>query len=322
MRGCQGLFLDLFGAASTGDRDHGQADYVLVVLREAFVVAHRRGHAHPRPVPRNSPHHAAPPRHDGQVPVDFGKTARDYAKYRTVFPPALFTRMAAMGVGLAGQRIVDLGSGTGVLARGFAAAGCVVTGVDIAPELLQEARQQDAAVGLEVTYRVAAAEDTGLPGEAWDVVCAGQCWHWFDRRRAAAEARRLLVIGGAVAICYRDYLVLPGNVCAASEDLVLTYNPGWPMVGGTGIHAAEWTVELGLAGFDKLETFSFDIAVAFTHEAWRGRMRSSNGVGASLPEAEVAAFDADLARLLSERFPQEPLMVPHRIWALVARRSR
>jgi SAM-dependent methyltransferase len=254
--------------------------------------------------------------------VDFGKTARDYAMYRTVFPPALFTRMAAMGVGLAGHRIVDLGTGTGVLARGFAAAGCAVTGVDIAPELLLEARQQDAAVGLEVTYRVAAAEDTGLPGEAWDVVCAGQCWHWFDRQRAAAEARRLLVVGGAVAIGYRDYLVLPGNVCAASEDLVLTYNPSWPMVGGTGIHAAEWTVELGLAGFDNLETFSFDIAVPFTHDAWRGRMRSSNGVGASLPEAEVAAFDADLARLLSERFPQEPLMVPHRIWALVARRSR
>lgn len=51
-------------------------------------------------------------------------------------------------------------------------------------------------------------------------------------------------------------------------------------------------------------------------------MRSSNGVGASLPEPEVAAFDADLARLLSERFPKEPLMVPHRIWALIARSNR
>ncbi|MPZ85261.1 MAG: methyltransferase domain-containing protein [Actinophytocola sp.] len=254
------------------------------------------------------------------MPVDFGRTARDYATYRTAFPPELFTRFAAVGVGLAGQRIVDLGTGTGALARSFAAAGCVVSGVDIAPEMLDEARRQDGAAGVEITYRVAPAEDTGLPGEAWDVVCAGQCWHWFDRERAVAEVRRLLVVGGALAICGRDYLILPGNVCAASEDVVLTYNPGWPMAGGgAGIHA-EWAA--GPAGFDDLEKVGFDIDVAFTHEAWRGRMRSSNGVGASLPPAEVAAFDADLARLLRERFPQEPLMVPHRISALVARRSR
>jgi hypothetical protein len=48
-------------------------------------------------------------------------------------------------------------------------------------------------------------------------------------------------------------------------------------------------------------------------------MRSRNGVGATLTDTGVAAFDADLARLLRERFPEEPLMVPHRISALVAR---
>jgi hypothetical protein len=48
-------------------------------------------------------------------------------------------------------------------------------------------------------------------------------------------------------------------------------------------------------------------------------MRSSNGVAASLPAATVAAFDADLARLLRERFPREPLTVAHRIWGLVGR---
>src|SRR5581483_4359598 len=118
--------------------------------------------------------------------------------------------------------------------RGFAAAGCVVTGVDVAPELLAEARRQDAAEGLAVTYRVAGAEDTGLPGGAYDLVSAGQCWHWFDRPRAAAEAYRLLAAGGTVAICHRDYLLEPGGVGAASEELVLAHNPGWPMAGGGG----------------------------------------------------------------------------------------
>lgn len=250
--------------------------------------------------------------------VDFGRTARDYARYRTVFPAELFDRLAAADVGLPGQRVADLGTGTGVLARGFAAAGCLVTGVDVAPEMLEQAREQDADLGLSVTYRVAPAEDTGLADHAWDVVSAGQCWHWFDRPRVAAEARRLLVDGGALAICYRDYLTSPGSLGAASEELVLTYNPDWPMANSIET-PPEWTHELEAAGFGDVEDFSFEITVEFTHEQWRGRMRSCNGVAASLPDAAVAAFDDDLARLLRERFPEDPLAVPHRIRGLVAR---
>jgi SAM-dependent methyltransferase len=252
--------------------------------------------------------------------VHFDNTAREYAAYRTSFPAELFTRLAALGVGLPGQRVTDLGTGTGALARGFAAAGCAVTGVDIAPEMIGQARQADAAAGLDIAYRVAPAEDTALPGNAWDVVCAGQCWHWLDRGRAIAEACRLLADGGAMAICYRDYVVKPGNVCAASEELVLAHHPSWAMAGWTGVPAG-WSSELAAAGFSRIERFSFGITVPFTHEAWRGRMRTCNGVGASLPQAGIAAYDADLARLLAERFPQEPLMVPHEISALVARRG-
>lgn len=240
--------------------------------------------------------------------VDFGRTALDYARYRTAFPPELFTRLAGLNVGLPGHRVVDLGTGTGVLARGFAAAGCRVTGVDIAPEMLAQA---DSGA---VTYRVAPAEDTGLPAHAWDVVSAGQAWHWFDLPRVAVEARRLLVEGGALAICSRDYLVTPGSVAAVSEEVVLAHNPGWPMATGTSTLRAP-------DGFDHVETFEFDVAVEFTHEQWRGRMRSSNGVAASLPAAEVAAFDAELAAVLRERFSGEPLAVPHRIRGLVARVS-
>jgi SAM-dependent methyltransferase len=85
-----------------------------------------------------------------------------------------------LGVGLRGQRVADLGTGTGTLARDFAAAGCAVTGVDVAPKMLDEARLADAAAGLAIDYHLAPAEETRLPGHVWDVVCAGQCWHWFN----------------------------------------------------------------------------------------------------------------------------------------------
>jgi SAM-dependent methyltransferase len=248
--------------------------------------------------------------------VDFGKTANDYARYRTVFPPELFGRLAELRVGVAGQRLVDVGTGTGVLARVFAAAGCTVTGLDVAAEMLDQAREQDKAEGVSVTYQVGGAEETGLPSHEWDVVTAGQCWHWFDRPRVAAEVRRLLVDGGALAICYRDY---SGEVSEAAEELVHAYNPTWPLGGLTFDNRPEWVAELRDAGFDSFQHIGFDTTVEFTHEQWRGRMRSSNGVGGSLTREQVAAFDAELATLLRERFPPEPLLVPHRIWGIVAR---
>jgi SAM-dependent methyltransferase len=252
------------------------------------------------------------------VSVDFGRTAEDYAAYRSGFPAELFVRLRAMGIGLPGQRVIDLGTGTGALARGFAQGGCSVTGVDPASALLAQAGRLDAQAGVTISYRVGRAEETGLLSGGWDVVSAGQCWHWFDRPQAAREAARLLRAGGALVICHRDYLVLTDNLCAATEDLVLRFNPGWRMAGGTGIHP-EWTIDATGAGFTGLETFSFDVNVPYTHEAWRGRMRTCSGVGAALPEATVTAFDAALAQLLTDRFPAEPLLVPHRIWTLVAR---
>lgn len=107
--------------------------------------------------------------------VDFGQTAQDYAKYRAGFPDAFFERLSAFGIGEPDQRVLDLGTGTGTLARGFARRGCEVTALDLAPELLEEARRLDYEAGVSVEYMVAEAEEPGLMDGAFDVVSAGQC---------------------------------------------------------------------------------------------------------------------------------------------------
>jgi hypothetical protein len=60
--------------------------------------------------------------------------------------------------------------------------------------------------------------------------------------------------------------------------------------------------------------------VPYTHESWRGRIRASAGIAASLPADAVARFDVAHAHMLSERFPQEPLLTPHRVFALIGRK--
>jgi len=255
--------------------------------------------------------------------IDFGRAAADYARHRAGFPPELFHRLHAFGVGLPGQRLLDIGSGTGTLARGFAARGCQVTALDRSAELLAAARilAEEERVRLEPVQAV--AEALPVASSSFDVVSAGQCWHWFDRARAAAEAFRVLKSGGRLVIAHFDWLPLPGNMVQATEDLIIQYNPAWAelevlkLSRNTGIYGV-WLTDVALAGFTDIETFSFDVDVLYTHEAWRGRIRASAGVAAAgLSPETIAAFDADLARLLRDRYPSEPLRVPHRVFALI-----
>jgi len=248
---------------------------------------------------------------------DFGATATDYAEHRAGFPDSLFDRLAKLGLGRPGQDILDLGTGTGSLGRGFARRGCNVIGLDLAEPLLAKAQELDAREGVHSEYRVGRAEDTGLPSSAFDVVAAGQCWHWFNRAQAAAEAARLLRPNGHLLIAHFDWIPLPGNLVRITEELIEGHNPNWHMGWGFGIHPA-WLRDLGEANYQGMETFSYDLEVPYTPEAWRGRIRASAGVGGTLSTAAVEQFDAELATILERKCPGPILQVPHRVFAVIA----
>jgi len=249
--------------------------------------------------------------------IDFGKAAGDYAKHRAGFPDAFFERLATMGVIGAGMKALDLGTGTGTVARGLAMRGLEVTGLDKSSALMEQAKLLDAEAGVAIRYVERTAESTEFPDRSFDVVTAGQCWHWFKRDVTAREVRRILTTGGRMIICHFDWLVLPGNIPDTTENLIRAYNPEWKLGGRWRYYP--WIGDLEDAGFQRFESFSFDEETPYTHEAWRGRIRASAGIGASSMSPErIEQFDADLARILAEKFP-EPMTVPHRIYAVIGR---
>jgi SAM-dependent methyltransferase len=274
---------------------------------------------------------------------DFGQTVDDYVKYRAEVPAELFEKLArGFGIGHAGQRALDLGTGTGAVARALARRGCHVTGLDTSAEVLAAAARLAAAEALGVHFVQGAAEATGCAADSFDVVTAAVCWHWFDANRAAAEIRRVLVPGGRLVIVNFNWLSRPGNVVEATESLmrrhqralpgrkiaedlvkaaVARIRPAWMGGLGTGINA-ESMPTLTAAGFTELESFSFDVEVPYSHEAWRGRVRSHAWVGASQGPATVALVDAKLDALLRTRFADEPMSVPHRVFVIVARNPK
>ena len=154
-----------------------------------------------------------------------------------------------------------------------------------------------------------------LIGAEAGVVTAGQCWHWFDGRQAALECARVLKPNGFVVIAHFDWLPIPEGVVEATEHLIVRHNPDWHFGGGNGFHP-EGLADLDAAQFTNCEAFSYEVDVPYTPEAWRGRIRASAGVGASLTAEGVHAFDADLQRLLESSFPFPILQVPHRVYAI------
>lgn len=251
---------------------------------------------------------------------DWNRTAEDYARHRAGFPDWFYARLMKRGLFSPGTQILDLGTGTGHLARGFALRGARVTGLDIAGGMMEAARELDAAAGTRIAYVTAPAEATGLPAESIDLIAAGTCWHWFDGARAAGEAARLLKPGGHLLIANLIWLSLSGNVVAATEGLIRAHNPAWNLADRDWQGAAELET-LAAAGYANRESFSVDFEIPYSPEAWRGRIRASAGIAASLGAAAVEKFDRDLAAMLAADFPGEIIEVPHRIIAIWGRKE-
>ena len=248
--------------------------------------------------------------------IDWGEASRDYARYRPDPPQSLFDALAFHGIGVPGQRILDLGTGTGALARQFAKAGASVTGTDIAKGQIAAAIGLATDAGLDITFRVAASENTGLADNTFDVITANQCWLYFDQPRVVAEAARMLRPGGCLVISHFSYLPRKSAIAAASEAVVLRHNPDWQ---GADLDGVTRLIPK-LPGTDaRLELMlSYDEDVRFTAEAWRGRMRALRGIGAALSADAVARFDADHAAVLAE-IAGADFTIPHLIDAHVFR---
>jgi SAM-dependent methyltransferase len=171
-----------------------------------------------------------------------------------------------------------------------------------------------------VTWRHARAETTGLPTASADAVVVAQAWHWFERPRAAAEVRRILRPGGAIAIVSCDWLPNPGSVVEVSLTLAARHRTEPLPLDERLFHhgiAPYWPDDLIAAGFDQLELFGFDVHQRYDHAGWRGRMRASALVS-TMPSAARAAYDDELARSLAMGFA-DPTDVPHRVFAVIAR---
>jgi len=153
----------------------------------------------------------------------FSVVSEVYARFRPRYPEALFYWLAQVAPGR--ELALDCATGNGQAAVGLAGHFARVIATDASP-----AQIEAAAAVPRVEYRVAPAEASGLPDASCDLVCAAQALHWLDRPAFFAEARRVLVPGGVVAVW--GYLRLRTGDAALDAELDrfhdVVVGPWWP----------------------------------------------------------------------------------------------
>jgi SAM-dependent methyltransferase len=228
-----------------------------------------------------------------QVAESFGTDAGRYDRARPPYPGALVERIIAASPG---RDVLDVGTGTGIAARQFQAAGCTVLGVDPDARMAAFARQ----TGVQV--EVATFEAWDPAGRAFDAVVAGQAWHWVDQAAGAAKAAQVLRPGGRLAVFGHVYETPPGVAGAlaaalrrVAPDSPFSAQPPGPARTATEIYQVMFARAAdgmrATAGLGEPEQWRFEWELSYTREQWLDLLPTTGMLTQLAPDqlAEVLA---------------------------------
>jgi len=220
----------------------------------------------------------------------FDPIAAEYERHRPEYPEPALRWAAGMLALRGGERVLDLGAGTGKLSRGLVALGFDVVAVEPGRRMREQLRLAvPAAQAVE-----GCAEAIPLPDGSVAAAFAGQAYHWFERAAALPELHRVLRDGGGLALLWnwwderdplqRDLGALVGYAGHGpyrDEEL-----PGVP-----------WFRELGRTVVETVRPSSPDALVAFLATSSQFLMLDADERDPRLGEVRA------IARRYGERFP-------------------
>ena len=163
----------------------------------------------------------------------FDEVAADYDRNRPTYPDELVDRACRVaGIG-SGDRVLEVGCGSGQLTRGLVARGLHVTALEPGKHLLSLAEQNLEGPG-QVGFVQARFEDAQLPHSHFRAVFSASAWQWIDPEVSWQKAARALVPGGTLALI--QYCGLQEERSAGDQEALLSalarvapeIAAGWP----------------------------------------------------------------------------------------------
>lgn len=149
-----------------------------------------------------------------------------FAPYEVHTTPCAARLVKRAGV-RAGQRVLDVACGTGVVSVTAARLGAHVTGLDLTPELLERARENGRTAGVEIAWHEGDVENLPFPDAAFEVVLS-QFGHIFAPRPEVAigEMLRVLKPGGTIAFSTWPPELFVGRMFALTASYLPPPPPG------------------------------------------------------------------------------------------------
>jgi SAM-dependent methyltransferase len=229
--------------------------------------------------------------------MSFGAIAEDYDRLRAGPPDAAVDWLVPEHCRVA----VDLGSGTGLLARALQRAAGQVVAVE--PDARMRSVLQARSPGVRVL--TGRGEDIPLPDGSADGVFASSSWHWMDPALAVPEVARVLRPGGRFGVIWtsRDREVgwvreinslrEPGPASPAAEPASgepgTCGPPAGEADGRRGSHLRDVTLpqpEL----FGNIETASFAFTRRMTIDDFVGMLATYSGIITASPQDAATAL--------------------------------
>jgi SAM-dependent methyltransferase len=218
-----------------------------------------------------------------QVAESFGSEAARYDRARPAYPKAMVDAVLAASTG---RDFLDVGIGTGISARPFQREGCRVLGVEPDERMAEFARRS----GLEV--EIANFEDWDPAGRTFDVVIAGQAWHWVDPVLGSSKAADVLRPGGRIALFW-NAMSFPPDFAQAFSAIYRQVVPEFPFfqsgaLGGVASYAPLFDKAISgirqTGAFDEPAQWQFGWERRYTRDEWLEQVPTFGGHSQISPE--------------------------------------
>ena len=200
----------------------------------------------------------------------FNQRIENYLLYRPGYPEEVAGLLAREAALHAGSTVVDLGSGTGMLARLFLQRNHTVHAVEPSAEM-REAAERLLGDDPGFVSHAATAEQTGLPDHGTDLITAAQAFHWFDRAAVRREFDRLLKPHGVAALIWNERRVTSTAFLRGYEALLNAHATDYQEVNHANIDDA------AIAAFFApyaVQYASFENRQVFDYDGLEGRLMS------------------------------------------------
>jgi ubiquinone/menaquinone biosynthesis C-methylase UbiE len=199
-----------------------------------------------------------------------------YSRHRPDYPPQAIEQIIQHGnLRDPSSLLIDMGSGTGISTRLFAARGVRVLGIEPNEEMRREAEATPPPEGTTwLAYRPGRAEATGLDDGVATMILAAQSFHWFDPDTTLPEFHRVLAREGSLALMWNERD--ESDPFTADYGQVIRSAPDAPQVEGGRARAGEVLRDSPL--FDQVQLLHFQHSQLLVEEGVLGRAFSASYV--------------------------------------------